>query len=717
MKFAKHLTLWAMIAVIIVSLLPICSSAASGTGYTSAADVEYVTVKGYVCNWGVRGEEATFLSSYAESYYTGSYTWDTLSAYDGGTGTTSAPTSELYKALQAMMKSQHKKQTSYGETRYLYCYTDCERSDHSKLTLFYSGKSISSTWDYGATWNREHTWPKSKTNYPKVENSSVNEATDIMSLRPAGVSENTSRWNTAYGESSGYYDPGASVRGDCARIMLYVYVRWGNTGYMWGKSGVMESLDVLLKWMEEDPVDTWEMGRNDAVQSITGVRNVFVDYPEYAWMLFGKEVPADVTTPSDNASGGNTEHHHSYNLKTTAPTCTEQGYTTYYCWCGESEDKDFVSPTGHSYGQWYTVTAAGCTTDGQQRRDCANCDSFETQSTGPVSHTYTSAITAPTCDQAGFTVYTCSACGHSYQTDTVAATGHSFGDWYYETQPSCASLGQERRDCTKCEKFETQPVAALEHDYIAVVTAPTCTQQGYTTNTCTSCGKTLEADYVDATGHNFGDWTIVPGGAQKSRWCSVCALQETEDLSNCQHLNTQLMDATAATCTEDGFTGKSYCNDCGVFLDMGQVIPATGHSFTEWAADLGGKNNVRSCQNCNRTESEPIACAHEHKIRKDEIEPTCSTEGFTGDIYCGDCGIFLYKGAKIPAIGNHTFGDWVTNNLTASRTCKECGYVETTVASNPEVPKKEVDYLSICAGIAVLGGGAAVVVILKKKKK
>ena len=38
--------------------------------------------------------------------------------------------------------------------------------------------------------------------------------------------------------------------------------------------------DDLLRWIEEDPVDTWELGRNDSVEAITGTRNVFVDYPE-----------------------------------------------------------------------------------------------------------------------------------------------------------------------------------------------------------------------------------------------------------------------------------------------------------------------------------------------------------------------------------------------------------------------------------------------------
>ena len=122
-----------------------------------------------------------------------------------------------------------------------------------------------------------------------------------MHLRPSNPSENSRRGNTAYGKSSGYYNPnknGENVKGDCARIALYMYVRWGLNSTMWGSGGVMESRDVLLEWMEEDPVDTWEMGRNDAVQSVTGTRNVFVDYPEYAWLLFNQEIPTDMDTPS-----------------------------------------------------------------------------------------------------------------------------------------------------------------------------------------------------------------------------------------------------------------------------------------------------------------------------------------------------------------------------------------------------------------------------------
>ncbi len=225
----------------------------------------------------------------------------------GGTSQNNAPSSALYSALKSMMTSKHRTQTSYGATRDMYKYTDCENGDISKISSFYSGTTLNGAWDSGATWNREHTWPNSK-------GLGGNDENDIMMLRPTAVSENSGRGNKAYGKVNTQYiyypnsesNGAVDVRGDCARICLYVYTRWGNTSKMWGSYGVIESLDTLIEWMIADPVDTWEMGRNDAVQSITGVRNVYVDYPELAFKLFGYSVPANYSSPSGlgNSIGG-----------------------------------------------------------------------------------------------------------------------------------------------------------------------------------------------------------------------------------------------------------------------------------------------------------------------------------------------------------------------------------------------------------------------------
>ncbi len=271
-----------------------------------AAEVDYVYVGKYIKNWGVREETADFLSPNAVKFYNDNQvTLEYLLSFSGSDTTGAVPSSELYKELKTLMISNHTHQTSYQETRPMYQYTDCQNSGENgdKISSFYSGKEVGPAWDSGSTWNREHIWPNSK-------GLNGNDENDIMMLRPTSVSENSSRGNKAYGKSSGYYDPNKesggkyNLHGDVARIVLYQYVRWGNTEKMWGSSGVIESLSVLLEWMEEDPVDTWELGRNDSVQAITGTRNVFVDYPELAFALFNVQVPAGYQSPSGGVSQG-----------------------------------------------------------------------------------------------------------------------------------------------------------------------------------------------------------------------------------------------------------------------------------------------------------------------------------------------------------------------------------------------------------------------------
>ena len=277
-----------------VMVLVLCLGVLSGV--TVSADA----ADNWLYNWGTRGTVAGELSSYAEAFYKDT-SYEYLSSLSGSSDLSTVSGSSLYRELQELMESNQTKITSYGDTREMFAYTDCQNGG-GKISSFYSGKEIGPGWDSGNTWNREHTWPNSK------GDASGQGENDIMMLRPTATSENGSRGNTAYGESSGYYNPNSesggkyNLHGDVARILLYVYVRWGNTVSMWGSAGVIESKEVLLKWMAEDPVDTWELSRNDSVQSITGTRNVFVDYPELAFLLFNETVPSDMVTPSGKAS-------------------------------------------------------------------------------------------------------------------------------------------------------------------------------------------------------------------------------------------------------------------------------------------------------------------------------------------------------------------------------------------------------------------------------
>ena len=217
----KRFSSMLLVIAMILSLIPTALAAPSAveiittpTGYDSASDVNYVTSNGYIVNWGGRGEDCEFLSTYARSYYTGSYAFSAVRANAGGTSATNAPSSALFSALQTMMSSKHDKFTKYGgssamDCKNLYLYTDCFSSNTSKVSTLYQGMTVDSTWDSGSTYNQEHVWPQSKL-------STANEIGDIMHLRPAIPTENSARGNKASGEGNGCYDPGASVRGDCA---------------------------------------------------------------------------------------------------------------------------------------------------------------------------------------------------------------------------------------------------------------------------------------------------------------------------------------------------------------------------------------------------------------------------------------------------------------------------------------------------------------------
>ncbi len=352
-------------------ILMLCISMLSSINIgIQAANVDYVySSNNYILNWGTREETATFLSPNAIAFYDKNDTsYAELSALDGSSNVNSVPTSQLYTELQDLMKDNHKKLTSYGDTRYMYQYTDCQNSckTSTKISSFYSGVGVGPDWDTGKTWNREHIWPKSKTAYKSVNNNSVNEATDIMTLRPTASSENSSRGNKAYGTTtnSTFFNPNHfagsnyDLRGDCARMLLYTYVRWGNTSNMWGGSGVIQSTDVLLAWVEEDPVDTWELGRNDSVQSITGTRNVFVDYPELVFILFDQEIPANYSTPSGEAKNTSTsttvtpKPTESVNNPTVTPTVTPQAdckHSNAYTVSGENPRCNMEGYTEGSY--------------------------------------------------------------------------------------------------------------------------------------------------------------------------------------------------------------------------------------------------------------------------------------------------------------------------------------------------------------------------------
>ncbi len=147
-----------------------------------------------------------------------------------------------------------------------------------------------------------------------------------------------------------------------------------------------------------------------------------------------------------------TAHVHSYESKVTEPTCTEGGYTTYTCACGDTYTDSETAALGHTYES--KVTEPACTEGGYTTHTCACGDTYTDSETAPLGHTYESAVTAePTCTSEGCTTYTC-ACGDSY-TEPISMLAHTLGEWQVTQPHSCTDDELSMRSCTVCAFEET----------------------------------------------------------------------------------------------------------------------------------------------------------------------------------------------------------------------------------------------------------------------
>ena len=180
---------------------------------------------------------------------------------------------------------------TYGEARYILDETDADPNNPSNVMLVYLGTSVSGNWDFGVTWNREHVWPQSLLGV-KADNDIVNIASDLQNLKPANPSENSSRNNRYYDDISVggvSYEPRDEVKGDLARILLYMWTMYDELELVNTNPTVheMAMLDKILEWHELDPVDDFERNRNDIIFDYQKNRNPYIDYPEFVDLIWG----------------------------------------------------------------------------------------------------------------------------------------------------------------------------------------------------------------------------------------------------------------------------------------------------------------------------------------------------------------------------------------------------------------------------------------------
>ncbi|CAM1343678.1 endonuclease [Tenacibaculum amylolyticum] len=159
-------------------------------------------------------------------------------------------------------------------------------------------------------WNREHVFPRSLGD-PNLGR--VGPGADAHHLRPADPAQNSDRSNFPFAESEGLttsgkvndgWFPGDEWKGDVARMMMYMYVRYGDqclpstVGVGSKLNTPDEMIDLFLKWNAEDPVSQFEDNRNTyhgntANAYAQGNRNPFIDNPNLATQIWGGPAAED----------------------------------------------------------------------------------------------------------------------------------------------------------------------------------------------------------------------------------------------------------------------------------------------------------------------------------------------------------------------------------------------------------------------------------------
>ena len=191
-----------------------------------------------------------------------------------------------------------------------------------------------------------------------------------------------------------------------------------------------------------------------------------------------------------------------------------------------------------------------------------------------------------------------------------------------------------------------------------------------------------DGSYADTKGKNSGTTFYYSNGV----WGTA---------KPCDHKNTEIRNAKDATCTKDGYTGDTYCKDCGKKIGTGTAIPAKGHSWNE-----GKITTAPTCENagvktytctvCNATKTEAINATGHTPVEVAEQPATCTEAGHTAGVKCSVCGATISGIEVIPATGhkpeirNAVEATLTTPGYTGDTCCSVCNEL---LKQGTEIPK------------------------------
>ena len=249
------------------------------------------------------------------------------------------------------------------------------------------------------------------------------------------------------------------------------------------------------------------------------------------------------------------------------------------------------------------------------------------------------------CENPEITTYTCthSLCGRKKQVETKPALGHTWDEGKVTKEATCFETGVKTYTCTRCGGTKTEEIQKTKHDYEEHVETPaTCTSRGVSYYVCKNCGLTTSKKQTPATGH----------------------------------IHTEVRNKKDATYTDDGYTGDTYCKDCGKKLETGTMIPKLvekEHDYGEWVLDQAPtckKYGVRHriCKNCGDREVDVLDKV-DHSWELVSTTPATCTIGEIQHYKCSVCGETKDVTLSNP-LGEHS---WDNGKVTKEATCTEDG--------------------------------------------
>ena len=319
----------------------------------------------------------------------------------------------------------------------------------------------------------------------------------------------------------------------------------------------------------------------------------------------------------------------------------------------------------HHWDQGEIITEPTCTEEGEKKFTCSICGDEKTEKVSATGHQHTEIRNKKeaTCKETGYSGDTwCKDCGKKILSgQTIAKTeNHSWDAGKVTTEATCTEEGEKTFTCSICGDEKTEKVSATGHQHTEVRDQknPTCKEEGYSGDTyCKDCGEKVSTGQVIAKTEdhswNQGEITKEPNcikEGEKTFTCSICGNTKTEKVSKTDHQHTEIRNQKNPTCKEAGYSGDTYCTDCGKKISSGKAIAKTrNHNWdagvitTEPTCTERGEKTF-TCSICGNTKTEKVS-ATGHRYGKYEVvkEPTNERKGLKAKT-CSVCGKIVYEG-------------------------------------------------------------------------